>query len=78
LAESHEDLFLEVIPKEDLLEKMFAQKVAQNVFGQVWGNSGQKPSLPKKCAFCYTYVLHCINFLDFCVQQSHATKPPPP
>jgi len=77
LAESYEDLFLEVIPKEDLLEKMFAQKVAQNFFGQVWENSGQNPSHPKTFAF-YTYVLHFITFLDFCVQQSHATKPPPP
>jgi len=34
-AESHEDLFLEVIPKEVLLEKMFAQNLAQNFFGQV-------------------------------------------
>jgi len=78
LAKSHEDLFLEFIPKEGLLEKMFAQKVAQNFFGQVCGNSGQNPSHPRKFAFSYTYVLHYITFLDFCVQQSHATKSPPP
>ena len=49
LAESHEDLFLEVIPKEDLLEKMSAQKVAQKFIGQVWGNSGQILRNPKIC-----------------------------
>jgi len=50
--------FLGVIPNEGLLEKMFSQKVAQNFFVHIWGNSGQNPSHPQKCAFSYTNVLH--------------------
>jgi len=37
---------LEVIPKEGMLEKLFAQKVVYKFFGQVWGNSGKNPSQP--------------------------------
>jgi len=39
-----------------LHEKIFAQKVAKKFFGQVWGNSGNNPSHPQKCACSYTYV----------------------
>jgi len=44
LAESHEDLFLEVI------SKMWTQ-----VFGQLWGNTGKNPSHPQNLACSYTY-----------------------
>jgi len=74
-AKSHEDLFLEVIQKEGLFEKMFPQKLTQNFFGQIRQNSGQNLSHPKTFAFFYTYVLHYTTFPDFCVQQSHATNP---
>jgi len=49
---------LEFIPKEDLLETMFAQKMAQKLFVQVWGNSGKNPSHLQKCACSYIYVSH--------------------
>ena len=74
-VKSHENFFSS---KNGLHEKMFAQKVTQYFFGHVWENSGQNPSHPKTFAFSYTYVLHYITFPDFCVQQSHATNPPPP
>jgi len=55
-AESYEDLFcLKVISKEVLLEKMFAQKVVQRFFGQVWGNPGKNPSDPQKFACSKTH-----------------------
>jgi len=50
------NFFLEVIPKEGLLEKMFAQKVAQNSFGKVWENSRKSHSHPEKFACSYTYA----------------------
>ena len=31
-------------------------KVAQKLFGQVWGNSGKNPSHPPKFACYYNYV----------------------
>jgi len=33
----------------------FAQKVVQNFFGQVWGNSGKNPSRPQNFACFYSY-----------------------
>jgi len=41
--------------KNGLHEKIFAQKVVQNFFGTVRGNSGKNPSHPKKFACSYTY-----------------------
>jgi len=52
------------IRKEGLLEKMFAQTVAQKVFGQVWGNSGKNPSHPQKIACSYTYVSYRFTYFD--------------
>jgi len=43
-------------PKNGRHEKIFAQKVAQNFFGQVCGNSGKTPSNPQKFACFYTYA----------------------
>jgi len=37
-------------PKNGLHEKTFAQKVAEKIFGQVWGNSGKNPSQNPKIA----------------------------
>jgi len=57
LAETHKVLFLEVTPKERRLEKMFAQKMAQKFFGQIWGSSGKNSSHPPKFACSYTYSM---------------------
>jgi len=56
LEESHEDLFLEVIPKKDFHENIFAQKVAK-IFRASLGKFGQKPLHPQKFACTYTYGL---------------------
>jgi len=53
-AESHEDLSVKVIPKR-LLEKLFAQKVAQTFFRQFWGNPGKNPSHPQQFGCSYTH-----------------------
>jgi len=39
-----------------LHEKIFAQKVTQKYFGQVWGNSGKNPSHPQIYACSYTHM----------------------
>ena len=36
-------------------ENLYA-KIAQRLFGQVWGNSGKNPSHPQTFAFSYTYA----------------------
>jgi len=51
-AESHENFIL--FRKRSSWEK-FAQKVVQNFFGQVWGNSDKNPSRPQKFACSYSY-----------------------
>jgi len=43
-------------PKNGRHEKLFAQKVVHNFFGQVWENLGKNPSHPQKFACSYTYV----------------------
>jgi len=43
-------------PKNGLHEKIFAQEVAQNFFGRVWGNSGKNLLHPQKFACSYTHV----------------------
>jgi len=43
-------------PKNGLHEKIFAQKVAQTFFGQVWGNSEKNLSHPQKFSSYYTYA----------------------
>jgi len=55
--------------KYGLLEKIFAQKVAQNFFGQVWRNSGKNIVAPPKiCPLLHLWVIcevHCWHF-RFC------------
>jgi len=41
--------------KNGLGEKIFAQKVAQKFFVQVWGNSGKNLSHPQKLLAPYTW-----------------------
>jgi len=59
--------FLEVIPNEGLLEKMFVQKVAQKFFRQVWGNSGKNPLHPQKFACSYTCAIADVTNSDYTV-----------
>jgi len=40
-----------------VLEEMLTQRVAQKLFGRVWGNSGKNLSHPQKFACSYTYSL---------------------
>jgi len=53
---------LEVIPKEGLLEKMFAQKLSPKFLGK-FGESGENPSHPQKFACSYTCGPGLVEYL---------------
>jgi len=70
--------FLEVIPKQGLHEKIFAEKVVKNVFEQVWGNLGKHSPHPQKsktiaCSYTYDanvwrgkHLTKCKSLDDWC------------
>jgi len=52
---AHEDVFLKVIPKMIFVGENLSAKLAQTLFGQVWGNSGKNTSHPQTFPFSYNY-----------------------
>jgi len=62
-------IFFGCHPKYDLHEKIFIQKVAQKLFGKVWGNSGKNPSHPQICACSFIYAATHGNTKRFFVTQ---------
>ena len=77
-AEKHMKIFLAVTPKKclhDLCGRRSIGKVAQKLFGQVWGNLGKNPSHHQRFSCSYTYeqahctYIVCVAAKDFKAQR---------
>jgi len=58
-VQNHMKIFFGGHPEKGLHEKMFAQKVAQNFFGQVWGSLRKNFSNPQELVCSYPYGNTC-------------------
>ena len=74
-AQSHKPFFTRKLQNSNQVLIRFLLRKPESGFCRTQPETGSKKSKMQSMhtSVSYTYRLHCITFLDFCVQQSHAT-----